>query len=117
MAGEDAPKGATAVWPEFRTSLGAIKVIYKSNKGYVDLEFPKYGDKVADLLSVIKDRMSNSMQVWKTGKSASVRISNDNWILDFSQSFENTENISSFILHSKISHPENSLKYLTARDE
>lgn len=102
MSGEDAPKGATAVWPEFRTSLGAIKVIYKSNKGYVDLEFPKYGDKVADLLSVIKDRMSNSMQVWKTGKSASVRISNDNWILDFSQSFEKSKDVVDEVLQTVV---------------
>jgi hypothetical protein len=88
MAGEDAPKGASAIWPEFRTSLGTIKVIYKSQKGYVDLEFPKYGEKVADLHSIIKDRMADSMQIWKTGKSASVRISNDRWILDFSQNFD-----------------------------
>lgn len=88
MVGEDAPKGAAASWPEFRTSLGTIKVIYKSQKGYVDLEFPKYGDNVADLRSKVKGKMTSSMQIWKTGKSASVRISNDRWILDFSQSFD-----------------------------
>ena len=87
MVGEDAPKGAAASWPEFRTSLGTIKVIYKSQKGYVDLEFPKYGDRVADLRLKIKDRMTPSMQVWNTGKSASVRISNNRWKLDFSQDF------------------------------
>ena len=93
MVGEDAPKGAAASWPEFRTSLGTIKVIYKSQKGYVDLEFPKYGDNVADLLSKIKGRMSASMQIWKTGKSASVRIAKDYWILDFSQNFDKCEDI------------------------
>ena len=89
MVGEAAPKGASASWPEFRTSLSTIKVIYKSQKGYVDLEFPKYGDKTADLLSKIQGNMVASMQVWKTGKSASLRISNDRWILDFSQDFDN----------------------------
>ena len=88
MVGEDAPKGAAASWPEFRTSLGTIKVIYKSQKGFVDLEFPKYGDNVADLLSKVKGKMTSSMQIWKTGKSASVRISNDRWILDFSENFD-----------------------------
>ena len=88
MVGKDAPKGAAASWPEFRTSLGTIKVIYKSQKGYVDLEFPKYGDRVADLRSIIRSRMTDSMQIWKTGKSASVRIADERWILDFSQDFE-----------------------------
>ena len=88
MVGEDAPKGASASWPEFRTSLGTIKVIYKSQKGHVDLEFPKYGDKAADLLSKIQGNMAAPMQVWKTGKSASLRIANDRWILDFSQDFD-----------------------------
>lgn len=87
IKGEDAPKGASAVWPEFRTSMPNLKVVYKSQKGYVDLEFPKYGDRVADLRLKIKDRMSDPMQIWNTGKSASVRISNDRWKLDFSQDF------------------------------
>ena len=88
MVGVDRPKGASASWPEFRTSLGTIKVVYKSQKGYVDLEVPKYGDRVADLLAIIKDRMSSDMQIWKTGKSASVRITNERWSIDFSQKFD-----------------------------
>lgn len=100
MVGEDAPKGSSASWPEFRTSLGTIKVIYKSQKGYVDLEFPKYGDNVADLLAKIKWKMSDSMQIWKTGKSASVRIANDRWILDFSQDFDQCTDIVSEVLQA-----------------
>lgn len=100
MVGETSPKGAAASWPEFRTSLGTIKVIYKSQKGYVDLEFPKYGDRTADLLSIIKDRMTPTMQVWKTGKSASVRIANDSWILDFSRDFDSCKDIVSEILQA-----------------
>jgi len=100
MVGEEAPKGAAASWPEFRTSLGAIKVIYKSQKGYVDLEFPKYGNNVADLHSKVKEKMADSMRIWKTGKSASVRISDDKWILDFSQDFEKCEDVVSEILQA-----------------
>lgn len=100
MVGEDTPKGAAASWPEFRTSLGTIKVIYKSQKGYVDLEFPKYGDNVADLLLKIKGNMVSPMQIWKTGKSASVRISNDRWILDFSQDFDKCKDIVSEVLQA-----------------
>ena len=88
MVGEDAPKGAAARWPEFRTSLGKIKVIYKSQNGIVDLEFPRYGDRIAYLRSVIGDRLKEPMQIWQTGKSASVRLSDERWRLDFSQDFE-----------------------------
>lgn len=100
MVGEDTPKGSAASWPEFRTSLGTIKVVYKSQKGFVDLEFPKYGDNVADLLSKIKEKMSDSMKIWKTGKSASVRIANDKWILDFSQDFDKCADVVSDILQA-----------------
>lgn len=88
MVGEDAPKGSAARWPEFRTSLGTIKVIYKSQKGVVDLEFPRYGDRIADLHSIIGDRMMEPMQIEKTGRSASVRLFDENWILDFTQAFD-----------------------------
>lgn len=88
FVGKVAPKGAASGWPEFRTSLGTIKVVYKSQKGYVDLEFPKYGDKTGVLRSIIGDRMKPFMLIRPAGKSASVRIKNENWILDFSQDFE-----------------------------
>lgn len=91
MVGKDAPKGSGASWPEFRTSLGTIKVVYKSQKGYVDLEFPGYGDRIGYLHSLISSKMTDVMQIWKTGKSASVRISNDKWKLDFSKDFEGAE--------------------------
>jgi hypothetical protein len=69
----------------------------------VDLEFPKYGDRVANLLSVMKNRMTKSMQVWKTGKSASVRISKDTWLLDFSQHFENSKDVVDEVLQAVLS--------------
>lgn len=100
MVGENTPKGAAAIWPEFRTTLGTVKVIYKSQKGFVDLEFPKYGDNIAQLLSRIKGKMVAPMQVWKTGKSASVRIANDKWALDFSQDFEKCKSTISEILQA-----------------
>lgn len=40
------------------------------------------------------------MQVWKTGKSASVRIANDKWILDFLQDFDKCKDTVSEILQA-----------------
>ena len=100
MLGEDSPKGASAAWPEFRTSLGIVKVIYKSQKGSVDLEFPKYGDHIADLRSMIGNRMTPSMQIQKTGKSASISLRNDRWILDFSQEFASCKPVIAEVLQA-----------------
>lgn len=100
MVGEDSPKGAAASWPEFRTSLGNIKVIYKAQKGYVDLEFPTYGNRTADLYAIIGDRMHPSMQIWQTGKSASVRIENEKWKVAFSREFEPCVSIISEVLQA-----------------
>ena len=93
MVGADAPKGAAASWPEFRTSLGTIKVVYKSQKGFVDLEFPRYGDRTGDLITLFKDYLTKDMQVCKTGKSASIRLSNDEWAIDFTRDFESCRGV------------------------
>ena len=87
MVGEDAPKGGAARWPEFRTTLGTLKVVYKSQKGCVDLEFPQYGDRIADLLKAAGAGMTTPMIPCKTGKSASIRLENERWVLDFAQEF------------------------------
>lgn len=91
MLGTDAPKGSRAAWPEFATSLPNVKIIYKSQKGYVDLEFPGYGDKLEQLGKIISANMSKEMCLCKTGKSASVRLFNERWAVDFTDSFENNE--------------------------
>lgn len=91
MVGEDGPKGAAAVWPEFRTSLKNVKVFYKSQRGMVDLEFPGYGERKADLDKILRGRLSESMRTRVTGKSASVRIEDERWKLDFTQRFEKYE--------------------------
>lgn len=100
LVGEEAPKGASACWPEFRTSLGTIKVIYKSQYGYVDLEFPKYGDRIGDLTAVIKNRQPEGAQIWKTGKSASLRLKNDKWIISFTHDFDASKTIIDEVLQA-----------------
>ncbi len=88
MLGDDGPKGVSARWPEFKTAFGTSKVIFKSQKGCVDLEFPQYGNKVGDLLKKVGVYMSNEMLIEATGKSASIRIKNEKWVLDFIKDFD-----------------------------
>ena len=100
MIGSDAPKGSSARWPEFRTTLRNVKVIYKSQKGYVDLEFPGYGSRDKQLRAIVKPLMTDRMTIKPTGKSAVVRICNKNWEIDFLQNFDQKEPVIDEVLQA-----------------
>ncbi len=102
MAGKDTPKGSSAVWPEFYTALRNVKVIYKSQKGYVDLEFPNYGDRIGDLHKRIAEKQPSASDsaIYPTGKAASIRIANVRWIVDFKTPFDDVVNIIDDVLQA-----------------
>ena len=62
----------------FHTSDPRIKIIHKSEKGYVDLEFAGLGEKTAELkellVKTIGKLWDNGLSVEQTGKSAVLRI-------------------------------------------
>lgn len=91
MLGADTPKGGSAAWPEFRTALEKVRVIYKSQKGIVDLEFPGFGDRGDQLRTVLGERLAADMRLEKTGKSASVRLENPQWAVSFHENFAEQE--------------------------
>lgn len=97
LLGEDTPKGKSACWPEFRTSLKNVKVIYKSQTGTVDLEVPGYGEKTGTLRAIMGNWLTTDMRIRQTGKSAAVRLVNEQWKTDFSLEFlqqkENIDNV------------------------
>lgn len=72
------PKGSRSVWVTFHTSDPRIKIIHKSEKGYVDLEFAGLGEKTAELkellVKTIGKLWDNGLSVEQTGKSAVLRI-------------------------------------------
>lgn len=66
------PKGSVAWWPGYPTLLNNAVMVFKSNKGFCDLQF---GHTLAqDLYARVKEHLSERMNVVQTGKSASVRI-------------------------------------------
>ena len=67
-------RGARASWPTFNTGYKNIKVIHKSDRGYADLSFRGYGDKLLDLKQLIGDYLDDDMKIFKTGKSSAVRL-------------------------------------------
>lgn len=66
------PDGTVAWWPEYSTLLSDVKVVFKANKGFCDLQFGHTDAK--DLYFRVKDYLSERMNVVTAGKSSSVRI-------------------------------------------
>ena len=66
------PIGTQAWWRGYKTMISAATIVYKANKGFCDLQFSNCTRE--DLLSKVKDYLSDRMTVEKAGKSASVRI-------------------------------------------
>jgi len=87
-------KGAKSTWPTFYTFDSRIKIVHKSEKGYVDLEFAGLGNKTVDLRELIAHKIGklwdNDLFVVQTGKSAVLRIMVP--IIDFKIDFARQEN-------------------------
>lgn len=83
----DTPRGANASWPIFNTPIKQYKIRHKSDRGYMDLEFPKLADKYYDFFDIVKNDLDEDMTVHITGKSVSIRLIVP--IMDFKQEFTN----------------------------
>ena len=77
-------KGPNATWPDFATKLRGVKILHKSEKGVVDLQFRGMGGKLEQLETMLPERDSD-MKLVKAGNSAVVRIHVPN--MDFSKDF------------------------------
>jgi hypothetical protein len=77
-------KGPNATWPDFATKLKGVKILHKSEKGVVDLQFRGMGSKLDELNAMLPQRDSD-MKLVKAGNSAVVRIYVPT--MDFSKEF------------------------------
>lgn len=80
------PRGSSAVWPELLTDYKQIKIMHKSDRGYMDLTFGGMANYVDTFNKYIKD-IASDMKIVKTGKSISIRV--DVPIIDFKEDFDN----------------------------
>jgi len=78
-------KGPNATWPDFATKLRGVKILHKSEKGVVDLQFRGMGSKLDELDTMLPERDSD-MKLVKAGNSAVVRIHVP--VMDFSKDFD-----------------------------
>ena len=82
-------KGPNATWPDFSTKeyIKGTKILHKSEKGYVDLEFSGRGEEINKLKRLTDGMLYENMRWEPTGKSASIRIIVKK--MDFSKPFNN----------------------------
>lgn len=80
------PRGNNACWPELTTYYPNIKIIQKSDRGYLDLTFSKMGSFPNVFHKYLDNKIENDMSIEKTNKSMVVRIKIP--VIDFRGNFE-----------------------------
>ena len=71
-------KGSNAAWPRFKTVIDGVYMYHKTESGYVDLTFDGCAEKTIDierlLSKIVGDYTKEGYSVYKTGKSAAIRL-------------------------------------------
>ena len=78
-------RGPNATWPDFQTVLKNVKILHKSERGVVDLQFRGMANQIAALEELVKPHIADDMSIEKTGNSAVVRLTVP--VMDFSKPF------------------------------
>lgn len=68
------PRGSRAVWPELHTNNSKVKVMHKSDRGYMDLTFNNMGDNIDIFNKYVPSDIISEYEIVKTGKSISIRL-------------------------------------------
>ena len=80
------PRGARAVWPELHTNNSKVKIMHKSDRGYMDLTFNNMGDNIDLFTKYVSKEIIEKYEFVKTGKSLSIRLEVP--IIDFKNNFD-----------------------------
>ena len=90
LAGKAKTHASNSCWPEFHTNVNGTKIVYKSDKGYVDFQISDYADYIPQLHIKLSSLMQKDMRICRASNSASVRLSDPNWIIDFHSDFNDS---------------------------
>ena len=82
----DGPRGSRAVWPELHTKSSKVKIMHKSDRGYMDLTFNNMGNNIDIFNKYVPQDIINDYEIVKTGKSLSIRLSIPE--IDFKNDFD-----------------------------
>lgn len=70
----DGPRGSAANWATFRLRRKGMKMQYKSDRGFMDLEIASYAERMRDFCMDNVDILESDMIVARASKSLAVRI-------------------------------------------
>ncbi len=80
----EGPRGSDASWPEIYTAFRNVKIIHKSDRGYMDLTY--YGEaNNHELIKELSEVLESDMFIRITGKSLAIRLEIP--IIDFKKDF------------------------------
>lgn len=82
----EGPRGAKAVWPELHTTNNKVKIIHKSDRGYMDLTFNNMAEHIDIFTRYVPEDILINYIITKTGKSLAIRINVP--IIDFKNNFD-----------------------------
>ena len=68
------PRGSNASWPELLTYYPNVRIIQKSDRGYLDLTFSKMGNYPNIFHKYLNELLEEDMKIERTKKSMAVRI-------------------------------------------
>ena len=69
------PRGENASWPDFKTNGRKLRVVHKSDRGFIDLQLPNLGKQTKEVRRLLADHLDNDMTVENANRSAAIRIS------------------------------------------
>ena len=91
------PKGSRSLWPQFKIPLRGAALYYKSDKGFVDLEFSGKINERLRIINEVNQYKDQDMHWIDTGSSLSLRKKTAK--MDFSKSFCNFANDAQQVMH------------------
>lgn len=82
-------KGRDSYWVWFKTPFPKVSIVYKTNRGIINLRIPKYADKFDVFVELVKPLMQQEMVFEKMPGSANVTIRSEKLILDTIKDYTN----------------------------
>ena len=82
-------KGKDSSWIWFKTPFPKVSIVYKTNRGIIDLRVLKYASEFESFVNAVKPFMLPEMSFEKMAGSANIVRKNDNLILDTHVNYEN----------------------------
>ncbi len=91
-------KGTDSSWIWFKTSFPKVSIVYKTNRGIINLRVPKYANAFDVFVDAVKPLMQQDMTFEKMSGSANVTIKNEKLILDIHRNYESNYERIDYIL-------------------